>query len=295
MRASAPPAQRLGEQCVVLGHHYQRDEVIQFADFHGDSWRLQRAGQPRPRTLHRLLRRALHGRIGRRAGRPGSADHPAGFERRLLHGRHGRDLARWRPLGAVRRAWADRRRRQGHHAADVYELGCRHQSLLGERGGAVCTSSERAGRRFAWGFERNQKIFFLPDQHLGRNTGYRHGHSAERDGGVGSLPAARRIDAGAVCAGHGSSCGRATARCISGFCRSTWSRCARGILASRSSCIPSAAGRSARRPTTSAPRTSCGGWWREAPAGAKFAIGTEIHLVNRLAKEHPDKMVDDAR
>ena len=61
----------LGERVFVLGHHYQRDEVIQFADVTGDSFKLARDAAARPGgRVHRLLRRALHGRVGRHPHRP---------------------------------------------------------------------------------------------------------------------------------------------------------------------------------------------------------------------------------
>ena len=64
-RARAAKA-ALGERVFVLGHHYQRDEVIEFADFTGDSFKLARdGGRAARRRVHRLLRRALHGRVGR--------------------------------------------------------------------------------------------------------------------------------------------------------------------------------------------------------------------------------------
>ena len=60
----------LGRRLVILGHHYQRDEVIKFADYTGDSYKLAATGQPASRRrVHRLLRRALHGRERRRAQR----------------------------------------------------------------------------------------------------------------------------------------------------------------------------------------------------------------------------------
>ena len=96
----------LGEECVILGHHYQRDEVIRFADYTGDSYKLSKLAAQARGQLHRLLRRALHGRKRRRARPPRPAGDPARPERRLLHGRHGRNLAGGRLLGATGRDWA---------------------------------------------------------------------------------------------------------------------------------------------------------------------------------------------
>ena len=106
------------------------------------------------------------------------------------------------------------------------------KAFCGERGGLVCTSSN-ARAAFEWAFARGKRILFLPDQHLGRNTGYEMGIPLEEmvvwdpwaiqlgtsQGGQtkdGSRPAA-------FC------CGRATAPCISAFCRAMWIRCGRSI------------------------------------------------------------------
>ena len=80
----------LGDRLVILGHHYQRDEVIKFADYTGDSFKLANAiAQAPARRLHRVLRRALHGGERRHPGDAAPAHHPAGPRRRLLDGRHG--------------------------------------------------------------------------------------------------------------------------------------------------------------------------------------------------------------
>ena len=80
----------LGNRLVILGHHYQRDEVIRFADYTGDSYPARESDRVAPRSrLHRVLRRALHGGERRRPVRSASAGDPAGPRRRLLDGRHG--------------------------------------------------------------------------------------------------------------------------------------------------------------------------------------------------------------
>ena len=126
--------EKLGSDLVILGHFYQRDEVVQYADFVGDSFQLANAALTRPEAEHhRVLRRALHGRDRRHPGAPRSARHPAQPRGRLLDGRHGRrGLGRGRLGGAdgdVRRR-GRRRRPQLGHPGHLHELLGRAQGVL---------------------------------------------------------------------------------------------------------------------------------------------------------------------
>jgi hypothetical protein len=108
----------LGSKLVILGHHYQRDEVIKFADYTGDSFRLARQVAPASgRGLHRVLRCALHGRERGHSFSAASAGDSSGPRRRLLDGRHGRAGAARDLLG---RAAADAR--LGHRAGDLHQF-----------------------------------------------------------------------------------------------------------------------------------------------------------------------------
>ncbi len=165
----------LGDRVVVLGHFYQRDEVIEYADFVG---RLVPAGQrgadPARCRGHRVLRRALHGRdrrhpVDARAGRD-----PAQPGRGLLDGRHGRRVERRGVLGAARRGLGDLARPTPTAGCPVIPVTYMNSSaalkgFFGRNGGIVCTSSN-AATVLEWAFERGQRVLFFPDQHLGRNT-----------------------------------------------------------------------------------------------------------------------------
>ncbi|MEZ5139548.1 MAG: quinolinate synthase NadA [Acidimicrobiales bacterium] len=163
----------LGDRLFILGHHYQRDEVMRWAD--AAATRTACRCWPRngpARGLHRVLRRALHGRVGRCAHRRPPGRGPARPERRLLDGRHGRprrgDRGVGRPVGG------DRHQPPGAH--HLHELGAALKAFVGEHGGAVCTSTN-AREILEWAFTQGDKVLFFPDQHLGRNTGIAMGYT----------------------------------------------------------------------------------------------------------------------
>jgi quinolinate synthase len=161
----------LGADVLVLGHHYQRDEVIRFADARGDSYRLSKiASESNARYIvfcgvHFMAESAdVLGRTGQSVILP---DLNAGCS-----------MADMAEITQVEDAW--------EHFVDLgltddagngitpityMNSTAAIKAFCGERGGLVCTSSNAHGA-FDWAFSRNEKIFFLPDQHLGRNTGF---------------------------------------------------------------------------------------------------------------------------
>jgi quinolinate synthase len=253
----------LGEQCVVLGHHYQRDEVVRFSDFQGDSWRLSElASKAKGRYI---VFCGVHFMAE-------SADILARPDQQVI----------LPDLNA------------GCSMADMAEITYVNsaavvKAFVGERGGAVCTSSN-ARAAMQWAFERNRKLFFLPDQHLGRNTGYAMGIPLDEmvvwdpyqlQGGVSAeaLRRARVILWKGHCSVHMRFLPEDVERVrqrhpgiqviVHPECR--WEVCQKADDTGSTDKL--------RRLVAA------------APAGAKFAIGTEIHLVNRLAHQHPDKTV----
>jgi quinolinate synthase len=153
----------------VLGHHYQRDEVIQFADVTGDSFKLAQQAAARPDAefivfcgVHFMAESAdiLTG--------PGQAVVLPDLAAGLLDGGHG-DLRPGR--GVLGRPGA------AGIADDVVPVSYMNSSaaikaFTGRHGGTICTSSN-ARRALTWAFEQAGKVLFLPDQHLGRNTAVR--------------------------------------------------------------------------------------------------------------------------
>jgi quinolinate synthase len=279
----------LGQQCVVLGHHYQRDEVIQFSDFQGDSWRLSElASQANGRYI---LFCGVHFMAE-------SADVLARPDQVVILPdlNAGCSMADMAEISQVEDAWDQFVRlglttEQGRGITPLTYMNSAAaiKAFVGERGGAVCTSSN-ASAAMRWGFASNEKIFFLPDQHLGRNTGYAMGLPLDEmvvwdpyqlQGGQSTenLRKAKVILWKGHCSVHQRFLPEHADRIRERYagiqvivhpeCR--WEVCQKADDTGSTDKI--------RRIVAA------------APAGAKFAIGTEIHLVSRLAKQHPDKMI----
>src|SRR6059058_63179 len=161
---------RLGRDVVILGHHYQRDEVIKFADFRGDSLKL--SFQAWETYARYIVFCGVHFMAE-------SAD--------ILRRQHqivvlpdlnaGCSMADMADIGQVEACWSEL-----FSLLDLRKVipvtymnsTAAIKAFTGEQGGSVCTSSNAAGV-MKWAFETGEKVLFLPDEHLGRNTGYRMG------------------------------------------------------------------------------------------------------------------------
>jgi quinolinate synthase len=279
----------LGDECIVLGHHYQRDEVVRFSDYQGDSYRLsQIASEAKARYIvfcgvHFMAESAdVLGREGQVVILP---DLNAGCS-----------MADMAEITQVEDCW-EQLQRIGVVSADnkgVTPLTYMNstaaiKAFCGERGGAVCTSSN-AHASMTWGFQQNEKILFLPDQHLGRNTAYAMGVPLDEmvvwdpyqlQGGVSAdrLRSAKLI----LWKGHCSVHQRFLPEHI-GAVRAKYP----GIqVIVHPECRWEVCQKADAQGSTDRLRKIVA----DAPAGSRFAIGTEIHLVNRLAAQHPDKTV----
>ncbi|HEY6306296.1 MAG TPA: quinolinate synthase NadA, partial [Candidatus Angelobacter sp.] len=169
----------LGARLVILGHHYQRDEVIRFADFRGDSYKL--AQEAARTSADYIVFCGVHFMAE-------SADvlaHP-GQQVLLPDLNAGCSMADMAEIGQVESCWdqlvemglTDPEGR-GLTPLTYMNSTAAIKAFCGERGGLVCTSSN-APAAFTWAFARNEKILFLPDQHLGRNTAFRMGIPLEQ-------------------------------------------------------------------------------------------------------------------
>src|SRR6187431_3768767 len=161
----------LGDRLVILGHHYQRDEVIKFADYTGDSFKLANAIAKHPQADY-IVFCGVHFMAE-------SADILALPHQRIILPdlAAGCSMADMAPADQLEVCWAELG--QLGLASRVVPItyinsAAAIKSLVGENAGTVCTSSNAAAT-MKWGWQQKEKILFLPDQHLGRNTAFKMG------------------------------------------------------------------------------------------------------------------------
>ncbi len=165
--------QTLGDRAVVLGHFYQRDEVVQHADFLGDSFQLANAAQTVP-DAEAIVFCGVHfmAETADILARPGQAV----ILPNLAAGCSMADMADidsveecWEQLGEVYGTEPDSAGRVPIIPVTYMNSSAALKAFCGRNGGIVCTSSN-AATVLEWAFERGQRVLFFPDQHLGRNT-----------------------------------------------------------------------------------------------------------------------------
>ena len=277
----------LGNRAMILGHHYQRDEVIQFADITGDSFKLAQAAAANT-TAEFIFFCGVHFMAE-------SADILTSENQKVILP----DLAAGCSMADMASA------SQVNECWDVLtELGVATKtipvtymnstaaikSFTGKNGGTVCTSSN-AKRAMSWGFEQGEKILFLPDQHLGRNTAVLSLGLSLNDcvlwnpwkprGGLTDDQI--RNSKVILWRGHCSVHGRFTIKNVTevrervpGVKVLVHPECQNDVV-SAADVVGS---------TEAIIKTV-----EQSPAGSKWAIGTELNLVQRLANAHPDKTV----
>jgi quinolinate synthase len=169
-RRIAAARKTLGSRLVILGHHYQRDEVIKFADYTGDSFKLARHIAARPEAEF-IVFCGVH--FMAESADVLCAPHQQVILPDLAAGCSMADMAAPDQLEMV---WEELQQMgiTGVVPVTYINSAASIKSFVGERGGTVCTSSN-AMATLKWAFARGEKILFLPDQHLGRNTAYKMG------------------------------------------------------------------------------------------------------------------------
>jgi len=162
---------RLGKDLVILGHHYQRDEVVRFADFTGDSYKLSQHAAAASDAKY-IVFCGVHFMAE-------SADILADDKAVILPDLNaGCSMADMAEIGEVEACWESLERMGIAHGTitpiTYMNSSAAIKAFCGERHGLVCTSSNARGA-FEWAFSKADKVLFLPDQHLGRNTAFAMG------------------------------------------------------------------------------------------------------------------------
>ena len=280
----------LGERVVVLGHHYQREDIIQFADERGDSFMLAQYAASRPQSQY-IVFCGVH--FMAEAADILRAPHQSVILPNIEAGCSMADMA---SDPDVRSAW----RELGEHFGGTDDIipvtymnsAASLKAFCGEHGGIVCTSSN-AGKVLEWAFERGRRVFFFPDQHLGRNTAHALGIPLEQMALWNwRQPAGRR---GGL---DGEALDRARVILWQGHCSVHQRFSVTQIEAARARypgvrivVHPECRFEVVQAADANGSTNFIADYVAQAPAGAAIGIGTEINLVSRLAKEHPDKTV----
>jgi len=277
----------LGQRAMILGHHYQRDEVIEFADITGDSFKLAQAAASNPEAeliifcgVHFMAESAdILTSAGQRVILPDLAA--------------GCSMADMAGANQVDAAWAHFQKvgiSQRTIPITYMNSSAAIKSFTGANGGAVCTSSN-AERAMKWAFERGEKVFFLPDQHLGRNTALLHLGLTADDCVIwnpwkpqGGLSDQELQDAKVILwRGHCSVHGRFSLQNV---------RDARERLPGVQILVhPECQNDVVMAADVVGSTEMIINTVVNSPAGSKWAIGTELNLVQRLARTNPDKEV----
>lgn len=278
----AAAREKLGKNALILGHHYQRDEVIRFADFTGDSYKLSKIAAES--TSRYILFCGVHFMAE-------SADVLAqAYQQVLLPDLNaGCSMADMADISQVEECWA-RLQAAGLDSAESGGLipltymnsTAAIKAFCGERGGLVCTSSN-AKAAFDWAFARGKRILFLPDQHLGRNTTFAMGipltetvvwDPYQISGGL--TPERLRSARVILWKGHCSVHQR--------FLPEHVDRVRQAYPGIQVVVHPECRLEVCQKADAIGSTERIIKIIEEAPAGSAFAVGTEIHLVNRLGK-----------
>ena len=270
---------------VILGHHYQQDDVIQFADYIGDSLQLARE-VAKLKGMTYILFCGVH--FMAETADMLTADNQHVILPDLNAGCSMADMARDKD---VEDAWQYITQCTPATVVPITYINCSAglKALVGREGGAICTSSN-AGKVIAWALNKGEKLLFFPDQHLGRNTCFKMG-----------IPLDQMVLYNPTVPHGGLTPDQITkAKVILwyGYCSVHQGFTAKQVHAARAAdpavtvlvhpecCFEVVQASDLAGSTSYIIKTI-----EAAPRGASFVVGTEINLVNRLARLHPDKKI----
>jgi len=277
----------LGTRLVVLGHHYQRDEIIKYADLRGDSFKLSQYAASQTEAEY-IVFCGVHF-MAETADLLSSPEHTVILPN-LMAGCSMADMAH---IDDVLDCWDDLQKVLADHGGitpiTYMNSTAAIKALCGRNDGIVCTSSN-ATATFQWAFERRERVLFLPDQHLGRNTGMKMGIGLDEMlvwnpfkpmGGhtEDEVRKARLI----LWQGH---CSVHTRFKVSQIEEARRKHPAVQVLV-HPECTMEVVQAADLNGSTEFIKTAI----EDSASGSVWAVGTEISLVNRIAAENPDKTV----
>jgi quinolinate synthase len=286
---------KLGERLVILGHHYQRDEVIKFADYIGDSLKLSRAAASRGKAefivfcgVHFMaesadILRAPHQKVV-------LPDLAAGCSMADMAAPDQLDMC-WRELGEMGITTGPLGDgRLGVVPVTYINSSAAIKAFVGDHGGIVCTSTNAAAV-MSWAWEQGEKLVMLPDQHLGRNTAHKMGVPLDQmvvwdpnEVWGGLEPEQVRAAKLILWKGHCSVHTRFTVAQIDAFRKQHPG----GQVVAHPECTFDVVQASDRSGSTEYIVNTV----KDSPSGSVWAVATEVHLVNRLGRQvAPDRTV----
>jgi quinolinate synthase len=278
----------LGERLVILGHHYQRDEIIKYADFRGDSFKLAQQAAARPQADY-IVFCGVHFMAE-------SADILSAPHQKVIlpNPAAGCSMADMANIAEIEECWQMLTDLLGEDAGIIpvtyMNSAANLKAFCGRNGGIVCTSSNAAAV-IKWAFSRGKRVLFFPDEHLGRNTALKYGIPEDQmvvwnpKDPMASDDAEEEIE-------------RAKIILWKGYCSTHMRFNVQQIARARADYpgIKILVHPECRREVVEAADLYGSTEYiiyqiEQAPAGSKWGIGTEINLVHRLAQEHPEQFI----
>jgi len=278
----------LGSRLVILGHHYQRDEIIKYADYRGDSFKLAQNAAARPEADY-IVFCGVHFMAE-------SADILSGPHQQVIlpNPAAGCSMADMANIAEVEECWEMLLDQLGEDAGIIpityMNSAANLKAFCGRHGGVVCTSSN-APKVMQWAFRQGQRVLFFPDEHLGRNTALAYGIPAEQmfvwnpKDPLASDTADEEI-------------ARAKIILWKGYCTTHMRFSLQQVEKARAEYpgIKVLVHPECRQEVVAAADLYGSTEYiieqiEKAPAGSQWAVGTEINLVRRLAQAHPEQLI----
>jgi quinolinate synthase len=287
-RRIAAARAELGERLVILGHHYQRDEIIKYADYRGDSFKLAQLAAARPQADY-IVFCGVHFMAE-------SADILSAPHQKVIlpNPAAGCSMADMANIAEVEECWQVLHELLGEDAGIIpvtyMNSAANLKAFCGRNSGIVCTSSN-APAVIEWAFSHGKRVLFFPDEHLGRNTALKYGIAQEQmavwnpKDSMASPDAEEELE-------------RSRIILWKGYCSTHMRFNVQQIARARVEYpdIKILVHPECRREVVEAADLYGSTEYiiqqiERAPAGSKWGVATEINLVHRLAQEHPDQLI----